>query len=84
MDQVESVIHRKRKRYLAQTMDAFERDVQPLLPESHPAIELFKGVVRQKFNALAVDAAEVASISGGFVSNGFVDDVRAHAIQQES
>lgn len=70
MDKAE-YIQRRRKRYLAQTLDEFESVILPLLPESAtPQVTQFKATVRQKFNALAVDAAELVDLGEDMVING--------------
>lgn len=79
MDKSE-LINRRRKRYLAQAMEEFEDKIQPLLPaKSHAAVETFKGTLRQKFNALAVDAGEIASLGEQEAVNGFAIEVKDRA-----
>jgi hypothetical protein len=79
MDKTE-LITRRRKRYLAQAMEEFEEKIQPLLPaNSHSAVQSFKGTLRQKFNALAVDAAEIARLGDGEEVNGLAIEVKDRA-----
>lgn len=79
MDKTE-LIQRRRKRYLAQAMEEFETRILPLLPKnSHAAVETFKGTLRQKFNALAVDSAEIASLKDGEKVNGLAIEVKDRA-----
>lgn len=79
MDRTE-LINRRRKRYLAQAMEEFETKILPLLPKTnHPAVDSFKGTLRQKFNALAVDAAEIASLREGEKVNGLAIEVKDRA-----
>lgn len=52
-------VQTRRARYMAQTLGAFEATIAPLLPAgSEDVVEAFKGTVRQKFNAIAMDATE--------------------------
>jgi hypothetical protein len=53
-------IHRRKGRYQAQILSEFEESVEEHLP---PEIATnFKGTVRQKLNAMAVDISEVIVI----------------------
>lgn len=62
---------------MAQTLEAFERDVEPTLPESaKPAVAEFKALVRHRFNALARDAVDIFSLDGEV--NGTALHVRDH------
>lgn len=54
------LIHTRKARYMAQLLDDFEAKAAPLLPAE--IADEFKGVVRQKMTALAVDAAEIADL----------------------
>lgn len=74
------LIQRRRKRYLAQAMEEFEDKIVPLLPETATqVVDSFKGILRQKFNALAVDAAEVAALGEGEAVNGYAIEARDRA-----
>jgi hypothetical protein len=69
-------IQRRRKRYLAQTLEEFEEVILPLLPQNaHEQVTKFKATVRQKFNALAVDASELVALGEGEV-NGYAVEQR--------
>lgn len=70
----QAYIHRRRKRYLAQTLDVFDAEVLPLLPEG--VGDHMKGIIRQKFHALALDAAEVAALKPDEVLNGAAIELR--------
>lgn len=50
-------IHKRKGRYMAQTLEDFERNIEPLIPQE--VAESFKGTVRRKINALACDVCEV-------------------------
>lgn len=56
-------IQQRRRRYLAQTLKEFEEMIEPLIPHipaaELPAVKQFKGIVRGKLNALAVDAIDI-------------------------
>lgn len=79
MDKSE-LIQRRRKRYLAQAMEEFEAVILPLLPATATAqVESFKGILRQKFNALAIDASEVAALGEDETLNGFAIEAKDRA-----
>lgn len=55
-------VHKRKRRYMAQVLERFERDVEPHLPSTvTPQVDDFKALVRMRFNALAVDAADLMS-----------------------
>lgn len=75
MDLAELITRRKGK-YMAQTLEAFEQLIEPLLPASgHKAIEDYKGLVRARFNALATDSIEAAELVDTHV-NGAAQDLK--------
>jgi hypothetical protein len=60
----EGYVHRRKRRYLAVTLEDFEEKIEKQLPRDvrerlQANIDEFKGTVRGKLNALAVDACEV-------------------------
>jgi hypothetical protein len=59
----DAFVHRRKKRYMAQTLDKFEELVEPHLPQE--VADEFKGIVRRKFHALALDANEVHGLAPG-------------------
>jgi len=68
-------VQKRRKKYLAQVLEEFEEKIAPLLPEpASEVVENFKGLVRRKMNALAVDAIDVNSVGGHI--NGYAIEVR--------
>jgi hypothetical protein len=74
---IREYIQKRRGRYLAQVLDEFEADIVPLLPEgSEPAVTKFKASVRRKFNALATDSYEIASVGNNVALNGVALDLR--------
>lgn len=80
MDQgkISELIQRRRGRYMAQTLTAFEERIQPLLgPEANGAVQDFKGLVRERFDALAADADELIGLLGeGVEVNGAAQRLR--------
>jgi hypothetical protein len=53
-------LQQRRRRYLARILTDFERYIEPLLPDpTNEGVARFKGSVRAKLNALAVDAIDV-------------------------
>lgn len=69
-------VHRRKGKYMAQTLEIFERDIEPLLPAgSEGTAQSFKGLVRARMNALATDAVEIMSLDGGAI-NGVAQDMR--------
>lgn len=67
-------VHRRKKRYMAQLLDEFESQVQPHLPIE--VAERFKGTVRRKLHALAIDACEIINLQPGEELNGAVIELR--------
>lgn len=70
-------VHKRKRKYMAQVLEVFERTIEPLLPESdqnRKKIEDFKALTRMRLNALAVDACDV--MDGEVEINGAGQDVR--------
>jgi hypothetical protein len=63
-------VDKRRRRYLAQLMEAFEELVEPQTT-NRESVDTFKGLVRAKMNALAVDAIDVMNLQVGEEINGF-------------
>jgi hypothetical protein len=65
-----ALIDKRRRKYLAQLLEAFEELVEPqtTTPDS---VAAFKGLVRAKMNALAVDAIDVMNLQVGEEINGY-------------
>jgi hypothetical protein len=70
----QAYVHRRKKRYMAQVLEQFERDVEPHLPDG--VADQFKGMVRQKLHALALDACEIMSLQPGEELNQAAVDLR--------
>lgn len=73
MDKQEYV-HRRKKRYMAQLLEDFEKNVQPHLPPD--VAEDFKGMTRRKLHALALDACEIIHLKPGEEMNGVAVELR--------
>jgi hypothetical protein len=67
-------VHKRKKRYMAEVLGTFEEHVQEHV--SDDVAEMFKGLVRQKMHALALDAALVLSLKPGEELNGASVDLR--------
>jgi hypothetical protein len=64
MDRAE-YIHKRRARYMAQVLEAFEQQIEPYLPpDAKAARQSFKGLIRARINALATDAVDLLSLDG--------------------
>lgn len=71
-------VQRQRKRYLAQVLEHFEEHIEPFLPASAAgAVQDFKGLVRARMNALAVDALEIMALEDRAMAvNGAAQELR--------
>jgi hypothetical protein len=67
-------IHRRKKRYMAIILDEFEETVEPQI--SPEAAERFKGLIRQKLHALALDAIEMIQLPEGTEINHAATELR--------
>jgi hypothetical protein len=65
-----ALVDKRRRKYLAQLMEAFEELVEPQTTNAAD-VDKFKGLVRAKMNALAVDAIDVMSLLPGEEINGY-------------
>lgn len=75
MDRTE-YIHKRKARYMAQVLEAFEEQIEPFLSDdANAARQNFKGLVRARINALATDAVDLMSLDGQ-EQNGFGLDLR--------
>lgn len=76
MDKSEYV-DRRRKRYQAQLLDDFEKNLVPLIPTEHgPAVDQFKSTVRKKLSAFAVDLTDVLELDKDGELNGYAIQIR--------
>jgi hypothetical protein len=70
-------VHKRKAKYMAQTLEAFEADIEPHLPvEAAGKIQSFKGLVRARMNALATDAVDIISLGETAELNGVAQELR--------
>lgn len=70
-------VHARSKRYMAQLLDSFEAHIEPHISGSPGHVQDFKGLVRARMKALAVDAAEAhALVLHGMALNGAAVEAR--------
>lgn len=71
-------VHRRKNRYMAKILAKFEETVEPTLKAQgkDKEIEDFKGYVRQKMNALAIDAGEIIELKPGETLNWAAVELR--------
>lgn len=71
-------VQRQRRRYLAQVLEHFETHIEPHLPpEAAGGVQDFKGLVRARMNALAVDALEIMALEDSAIAvNGAAQELR--------
>lgn len=67
-------VHKRKKRYMAQLLDEFEASVESHLPDE--VARDFKGIVRRKLHALALDACEVINLKPDEEINGAMIELR--------
>lgn len=66
-------VHKRKRKYMAQILEHFEQHIAPHLPpEAAGDVHDFKGLVRARVNALAVDSVDVM----GYEQNGVALEVR--------
>lgn len=72
-------VDKRSKRYMAQLLEDFERDLEPALKEAglDGEVQNFKGTVRAKIKALATDAKDILNLDGSV--NGLALDLRDSA-----
>lgn len=78
MEKLKQYVHRRKARYMAKILAKFEETIEPVLREQgkHQEIEDFKGYVRQKMNALAVDTCQMLELKPGEEQNWAAVEVR--------
>lgn len=55
-------VHKRKRKYMAQVLETFEKLIEPLLPkdkQTEKVVKDFKALIRARINALAVDACDV-------------------------
>lgn len=70
----EQLVQRRKGRCMAQSLDEFEREVEPHLPEE--VATNFKAFVRRKLNSFATDLIEALQMGTGMVENAAARDIR--------
>lgn len=65
-----ALVDKRRRKYLAQLLEAFEELVEPQTT-NRESVDTFKGLVRAKMNALAVDAIDVMNLRDDEAINGY-------------
>lgn len=70
----QALVHKRKKRYMAQCLDYFDAEVAPHLPD-HVADDM-KVIIRRKMHALALDACEVISLKPDEEINGAFIELR--------
>lgn len=69
-------IQRRKGRYMAQILEAFEETIEPRLPDSaNGDVQDFKALVRMRLSSLADDAADVVALGNGAI-NGAAQEIR--------
>jgi hypothetical protein len=71
-----ALVHKRKKRYMAQALDYFDAEAAPHLPPD--VADAVKGIFRRKMHALALDACEVISLKPGEELNGAIIELRDH------
>jgi hypothetical protein len=70
-------VHKRKAKYMAQVLEAFEHNIEPLLrTEDKGTIQDFKGLVRARLNALATDAVDIIDLGDTAAVNGAALDIR--------
>jgi hypothetical protein len=64
-----ALVDKRRRKYLAQLLEAYEELVEPQTTNRESS-DKFKGLVRAKMNALAIDATELLNLRDGEEING--------------
>lgn len=70
-----AAVQKRRGRYMAQALEAFETRIQPHMPKAAAGdIQDFKGMLRERFNALADDAIDILGTDSA--QNGVAQEIR--------
>jgi hypothetical protein len=64
-----ALVDKRRRKYLAQLLEGYEELVEPQVTDRESS-DKFKGLVRAKMNALAIDATELLDLRDGEEING--------------
>jgi hypothetical protein len=75
MDKAE-FLHKRKRRYMAQTLEGFEEIIEPHLSTAAAGdIQSFKGLVRARLDALTNDACDLFALGDGEL-NGVAVEVK--------
>lgn len=66
-------VDRRAGKYMAQTLEEFERLIEPLIPKDQA--HDFKGTVRRKFNAYAADMKELIELEDRATKNELAQEI---------
>lgn len=70
-------VDQRGKQYLRETLQVFEREIEPLLPEgSGPAIDNFKDWTRRRFGAMRADCKAVLDLEPDAELNALGIEIR--------
>lgn len=72
-----ALVHKRKKRYMAVILSEFDKHIAPLVPRE--VGETFKGIVRQKLHAMALDAIEINALQPGEEMNLAAVELRDQA-----
>lgn len=67
-------IHKRKRKYMAQVLERFEETIEPHVPEG--VAQDFKGLVRARINALAVDSVDILTLGEAGHQNGIAQDFK--------
>jgi uncharacterized secreted protein with C-terminal beta-propeller domain len=67
-------VHRRKKRYMAIILGVFEEHIEPHVTKEQA--DLFKGIVREKLNAMAIDTIEIMNTPRGVEINEAAEELR--------
>lgn len=70
----DAAVHKRKKRYMAQILAKFDEEVAPFVPRD--VADRFRGTVREKLHAFALDAIEIDSLKPGEEQNGHAVELR--------
>lgn len=69
-----AAVHRRKKRYMAIILGAFEDHIEKHVPKEQA--DMFKGTVREKLNAMAIDSIEIMNTPPGVEINEAAVELR--------
>jgi hypothetical protein len=69
-----ALVHRRKKRYMAIILGSFEDHIEKHV--SREQADMFKGTVREKLNAMAIDTIEIMNTPSGVEINEAAVELR--------